>query len=147
MFMTLALAAVADIRLTPDCPVCRLCPAPYGVCVFLWASAALVLLLVLTLLLGKKYRCPVCNNRVKRKTRVCANCGYDFETGQLPAYARHLAPDFEQQSAATLSQPASPARSEAPAPAPAFVGRKACPYCGKDLPANALFCGGCGSKL
>ena len=100
------------------CPLCNLCPAPLGVCCFIWAALILVLLIILVALTGGKYRCPVCGCRVKKRTKLCPDCGYNFVTGEPPAYARHVV------TSAAAAKAAQQQAQKQPVPAP---GDQACP--------------------
>ena len=114
------------------CPLCHLCPAPLGVCCFIWAAVILLALIVLVALTVRKHRCPVCGCRVKKKTRRCPDCGYNFITGEPPAYARHIFND--RAGAAGVGGIVTPTEV------------KTCPACGAALPTNATFCLHCGQK-
>lgn len=156
-----------------SCDVCLLCPAPLGFCVFYWAIAILVVLILLLLLIKSNKRCPICHEKCRKRAKVCPYCNYNFETGEIPAIARYMQTEAAE-SATEQPQPASPAApaaepaatepvaapqatppappEAAPAAPPAEAAKpaetgKSCPACGKTLPANALFCGGCGQRL
>ena len=222
------------------CSLCHFCPHPYGFCVLIWAAAILLLLLIVTCLVGRKKKCPVCRARNKRRAEFCENCDYDFYgqeadlavplaqavgDGLNPAVLPQPAPakgGIWTDRSALANQPIPPAAkaqarrvAEATAPAPAArqyteplsmpaprnqytpaltaqafgvpedqyipqpspvpakakalqdsipaavkqaaspkpaaipsaAERKPCPYCGKILPARALFCSECGNRL
>ena len=147
------------------CPLCHFCPHPLGICCFIWAAAVLLLFIALLAFTGRKYRCPVCGCRVNKRTKLCPDCGYNFVTGEPPAYARHI---LNQQPyptpAAPMAGPAAAAAAAhlaeveaadakaAAAPAPSAAnaapgpGEKVCPYCHSVLPQSAAFCIVCGQK-
>ena len=153
------------------CHLCKLCPAPLGVCCFVWAAGILLILILLLALTGRKYRCPVCGCRVGKRTKLCPDCGYNFITGEPPAYARHLlndqvaAPSAAAAAAAYMAAAATsgaaannegvtppppppltdisaPAEAPAPAPAPAPAEAVAAAPA-----APAVTCPHCGAEL
>ncbi len=68
------------------CPICGFCPAPYGVCLFLWLGAALLIVLLIVLviaLIPKKKYCPRCSASCKPQDKSCTTCGYRF-VGNMP---------------------------------------------------------------
>ena len=68
------------------CPICGFCPAPYGVCLFLWLGAALLIVLLIVLIIAlipKKTRCPRCGETCKPTDKTCDACGYRF-VGNMP---------------------------------------------------------------
>ncbi len=68
------------------CPVCGICPAPYGVCLFLWLGAALLIILLIVLIIAlipKKKHCPRCGADCKPADPACPVCGYRF-VGNMP---------------------------------------------------------------
>ncbi|MBR2783975.1 MAG: hypothetical protein IKD93_07285, partial [Firmicutes bacterium] len=83
------------------CPLCHICPQPLGVCCFVWAAGILLLLILLVALTGGRRRCPICGCRVRKRTRLCPDCGYNFVTGEPPAYARHVLNDQASAPART----------------------------------------------
>ncbi|MBR0376162.1 MAG: hypothetical protein IJH59_06320 [Firmicutes bacterium] len=130
------------------CPLCHFCPHPLGICCFIWAAAILLLFIALLAFTGHKYRCPVCGCRVSKRTKLCPDCGYNFITGEPPAYARHI---LNQQPyptpAAAPAAAAGPAAAASAAPkAVPGPGEKACPYCRTVMPESAAFCIVCGQK-
>lgn len=143
------------------CRLCHLCPQPLGLCCFVWAALILLALILLVALTGRKYRCPVCGCRVKKRTKLCPDCGYNFITGEPPAYARHIlkhrpapaAPAVSAPLASTAALGSAAAETTAvntAAPvssAPAQAAARACPRCGMSLAEGARFCIGCGLEL
>lgn len=149
------------------CPLCHFCPHPLGICCFIWAAVVLLALITLLALTGRKYRCPVCGCRVRKRTKLCPDCGYNFVTGEPPAYARHI---LNQQPyptpAAPVAGPAAAAAAahlaeveasdaaagqaanagQATAAKTAGPGEKVCPYCRTVMPESAAFCIVCGQK-
>jgi len=68
------------------CPICGFCPAPYGVCLFLWLGAALLIVLLIVLIIAlipKKKYCPRCSAACKPQDKSCTTCGYRF-VGNMP---------------------------------------------------------------
>ena len=68
------------------CPICGFCPAPYGVCLFLWIGAALLIVLLIVLIIAlipKKKYCPRCSAACKPQDKSCTTCGYRF-VGNMP---------------------------------------------------------------
>lgn len=68
------------------CPICGFCPAPYGVCLFLWLGAALLIVLLIVLIIAlipKKKYCPRCSAACKPQDKSCTTCGYRF-VGSMP---------------------------------------------------------------
>lgn len=68
------------------CPICGFCPAPYGVCLFLWIGAALLIVLLIVLIIAlipKKKYCPRCSAACRPQDKSCTTCGYRF-VGNLP---------------------------------------------------------------
>ena len=68
------------------CPICGFCPAPYGVCLFLWIGAALLIVLLIILIIAlipKKKYCPRCSAACKPQDKSCTTCGYRF-VGNMP---------------------------------------------------------------
>lgn len=68
------------------CPICGICPAPYGVCLFLWIGAALLIVLLVVLIIAlipKKKTCPRCSAPCHPADKSCAVCGYRF-VGSMP---------------------------------------------------------------
>ena len=68
---------------------------------------------------------------------------------QQQQYAQQQAMYAQQQQQAQQqgqAVPPPPAAAAAPAPAPAAAAGKKCVKCGADLPADAVFCGACGTK-
>jgi hypothetical protein len=68
------------------CPICGFCPAPYGVCLFLWLGAALLIVLLIVLIIAlipKKKYCPRCSASCKPQDKSCTTCGYRF-VGNMP---------------------------------------------------------------
>lgn len=68
------------------CPICGFCPAPYGVCLFLWLGAALLIVLLVVLIIAlipKKKYCPRCSAACKPQDKSCTTCGYRF-VGNMP---------------------------------------------------------------
>ena len=68
------------------CPICGFCPAPYGVCLFLWLGAALLIVLLIVLIIAlipKKQYCPRCSAACKPQDKTCTTCGYRF-VGNMP---------------------------------------------------------------
>lgn len=148
------------------CPLCHFCPHPLGICCFIWAAAILLLFIALLAFTGHKYRCPVCGCRVSKRTKLCPDCGYNFITGEPPAYARHIlnqqpyptpaaAPAAAAGPAAAAAAAhmdevqAADAAASAPSAAPKAVPgpeEKACPYCRTVMPESAAFCIVCGQK-
>ena len=75
-----------DGELKYVCPICGFCPAPYGVCLFLWLGAALLIVLLIVLviaLIPKKKYCPRCSAACKPQDKSCTTCGYRF-VGSMP---------------------------------------------------------------
>ena len=151
------------------CPLSHFSPHPLGICCFIWAAAFLLALITLLAFTGRKYRCPVCGCRVSKRTKLCPDCGYNFITGEPPAYARHIlnqqpyptpaAPmagpaaaaaahlaEVEAAAAAASTPSAAPAAKEAATAKAVGPGEKVCPYCHAVLPQNAAFCIVCGQK-
>ena len=157
----LSAPALAQGEATADyCPVCGLCPAPFGICLFLIIIAFLAVLLLVLLLSNAGKRCPLCKNKCKRKDYICSKCGYDFESGlqstlnirvadspELMALRDEYAAKTPQMEAIPASRINSkPKQEEAPATDTAPASRT-CPVCGAVLPAQAMFCGKCGRRL
>ena len=68
------------------CPICGICPAPYGICLFLWIGAALLLVLLVVLIIAlipKKKICPRCKESCRTDDKTCPVCGYRF-VGSMP---------------------------------------------------------------
>lgn len=68
------------------CPICGFCPAPYGVCLFLWIGAALLIVLLIVLIIAlipKKKYCPRCSAACHPQDKSCTTCGYRF-VGSMP---------------------------------------------------------------
>lgn len=68
------------------CPICGFCPAPYGVCLFLWLGAALLIVLLIVLIIAlipKKKYCPRCTAACRPQDKSCTTCGYRF-VGSMP---------------------------------------------------------------
>ena len=68
------------------CPICGFCPAPYGVCLFLWLGAALLIVLLIVLIIAlipKKKYCPRCSAVCKPQDKSCTTCGFRF-VGNMP---------------------------------------------------------------
>ncbi len=68
------------------CPICGICPAPYGVCLFLWIGAALLIVLLIVLIIAlipKKKTCPRCTAPCHPQEKTCHVCGYRF-VGSMP---------------------------------------------------------------
>ena len=68
------------------CPICGFCPAPYGVCLFLWLGAALLIVLLIVLIIAlipKKKYCPRCSAACKPQDKSCTTCGFRF-VGNMP---------------------------------------------------------------
>ncbi len=68
------------------CPICGICPAPYGVCLFLWIGAALLIVLLIVLIIAlipKKKTCPRCTAPCHPAEKSCPVCGYRF-VGSMP---------------------------------------------------------------
>ncbi|MBO4798130.1 MAG: hypothetical protein J5494_05095, partial [Candidatus Methanomethylophilaceae archaeon] len=79
------------------CPLCGICPAPFGICLFLWIAAALLLVLIVVLIVAMipKHRyCPRCGAIRKKGEAVCPECGYRFSAERKPSE------EGEQESAA-----------------------------------------------
>ncbi|MBE6658696.1 MAG: hypothetical protein E7604_09655 [Ruminococcaceae bacterium] len=75
-----------DDELKYICPICGFCPAPYGVCLFLWIGAALLIVLLIVLIIAlipKKKYCPRCSAACKPQDKSCTTCGYRF-VGNMP---------------------------------------------------------------
>lgn len=75
-----------DGELKYICPICGICPAPYGVCLFLWIGAALLLVLLVVLIIAlipKKKGCPRCHTACRSGDKSCPVCGYRF-VGSMP---------------------------------------------------------------
>ncbi len=63
------------------CPICKICPAPYGVCLFLWIGAVVLVVLLVVLIIAlipKKQKCPRCDSDCHPQDTVCPTCGYRF---------------------------------------------------------------------
>ena len=85
---TLPMYTEAEDPVTPPpaCALCGICPAPYGVCLFLWIGAALLLVLLVVLIIAmipKKRKCPRCNTKCSYHEKTCPSCGYRF-VGSMP---------------------------------------------------------------
>ena len=141
------------------CPVCHFCAAPLGVCVLIWAIVALLLLILLTAILGRKKRCPACGEKNKRRAAVCIYCGQPLRkpTPQSAPQASFppLDANSNQMQASSSPQPdTAPIRPamtkplEQPHSVPeSKPATRICPSCGKELPARAVFCSACGRRL
>lgn len=115
------------------CPICGICPAPYGVCLFLWIGAALLLVLLVVLIIAlipKKKECPRCKEPCRPGDKSCPVCGYRFvgsmpeiedTTGDLNAIAQANEPSDEDFFAAMTAKEgtSSDKSSAAPVSAPA----------------------------
>jgi hypothetical protein len=64
-----------------SCHVCGLCPAPFGICIFFYIIAVLVIIIAFVLFRGRSKKCPLCKTKCQRGAQVCAKCGYDFASG------------------------------------------------------------------
>ena len=96
------------------CPLCGICPAPYGVCLFLWIGAALLIVLFVVLIIAilpHKKTCPRCNKKCRKDEKVCPECGYRF-VGTMPA-VEDDEEDEESEEEAPRAEEA--ARAEEPA--------------------------------
>ena len=58
-----------------QCRFCGRCPAPFGLCVFIWLAIAAAILLIIIMLAAGKIKCPKCGTRYKKKYKCCPNCG------------------------------------------------------------------------
>ena len=56
------------------CVLCGFCPAPLGLCIFIWIAIALIVVLAIVVLTKKK-KCPVCKAKYNKGTKTCPNCG------------------------------------------------------------------------
>ncbi len=114
------------------CPMCHICPQPLGICLFLWAALGLVLLLLLVMcIVPKREKCPDCGARNRKKAKYCRECGASLH--------EHEAEDSQPQPWRATPQVVYSAPPAAPAESTIL-----CPRCGRVLPAEARFCGGCG---
>lgn len=125
-----------DGELKYICPICGICPAPYGVCLFLWIGAALLLVLLVVLIIAlipKKKSCPRCHTACRSGDRSCPVCGYRFvgsmpeieeTTGDLSVAEKQTKPVHDDDAFyAAMKEPEGTAKqtagTSAPAPAPA----------------------------
>ena len=62
------------------CGLCGFCPMPLGLCMILWISIVLAVVLVLVILLtaGKK-KCPNCKTKYKKGEKFCSKCGHKLK--------------------------------------------------------------------
>ena len=68
------------------CRLCGFCPSPYGICLFLWIGAVLliaVLVVLVILMIPKRKQCPRCDTKCDRNAPVCPECGFRF-VGMMP---------------------------------------------------------------
>jgi len=110
------------------CSVCGFCPAPYGVCLFLWIGAALLIVLLVVLviaLIPKKMPCPGCGHPNKRTDHVCVACGYRFvgnmpeiDTGEVFVPAEKQDPSFFEREHADMRTQAAVQNQNETAPDP-----------------------------
>ncbi len=142
------------------CPLCGICPAPLGICVFLYLIIALVIVIIALFISGLGKRCPICHARCKRKDYRCAKCGYDFESGlqstmsirvadspELMALRQEedaLLEDTAEFDAAELREQLAETQVSQDTPETDIIH---CPVCGAELPKVAMFCGKCGRRL
>ncbi|MBQ7982127.1 MAG: hypothetical protein IJ302_01050, partial [Clostridia bacterium] len=117
------------------CPICGICPAPYGVCLFLWIGAALLIVLLIVLIIAlipKKKYCPRCSAVCRPDEKTCTTCGYRFvgsmpeiedTTDEIPTPGKPVSTEDEDAffAAGMASDSVKPAEKpkEAPAPTPA----------------------------
>ncbi len=92
----------ADDNAKTVCRLCGICPAPYGLCLFLWIGCALlaiVLIVLVVVLIPKRRSCPRCGARCSYKEPSCPDCGYRF-VGSIPDIE-----DFEEMQQPSVMQP------------------------------------------
>lgn len=111
------LAAAGNIDLTAPCHLCHFCPAPLGICVFVWAAVILALLIVLVAVSGRGKKCPVCGEKCRRRAATCPRCQYDFISGSVPLI---VAPDYDP-----LAPPPAPEIKREPVAVTAEAGEPA----------------------
>ncbi|MCQ2431878.1 MAG: hypothetical protein MJ175_04660 [Clostridia bacterium] len=92
------------------CSLCGICPAPYGICLFLWIGAALLIVLIIVLIIAmipKKHKCPRCGERCGYQDKTCPACGYRF-VGSMP----EIEDDTGEQDVVNMSDASSDAASD-----------------------------------
>lgn len=67
------------------CSVCGICPAPFGICLFLLLGGIVILILAIAAIahfhrVYQKKECPRCHTKCAQQEKVCPNCQYRFTT-------------------------------------------------------------------
>lgn len=67
------------------CSVCGICPAPFGICLFVAAGVIVGLILIISVLthlrrLLQRKECPRCHKKCKQQEKQCPVCHYRFTT-------------------------------------------------------------------
>ncbi len=79
-------SVIDNIEKKATCRLCGFCPSPYGICLFLWIGAVLlliVLVVLVILMIPKRRKCPRCDTPCEPNAAVCPECGYRF-VGMMP---------------------------------------------------------------
>jgi len=170
-FPQAALAQEVSAGLSDSCSFCGFCPEPFGICLFFYVIAFLVILFFLILLRKNVRKCPLCKEKCDPKAQMCPKCGYDFDSGLQSTLTIRVADSpelmkLQEESRKQANEAAIPDKAEVTdshdrnnnvtskdeliqtkerlARLQSLNEVKRCSKCGAELMDGANFCGRCG---